>query len=321
MRTRSTIFTIVALILLSSKSVFAQGQSISIYPPVIEVESTPPSSPTVPIVIQNNNSEDVTLKIELIPFKTNDKSGEVILIPNEINKGFYPYYRDRIQFLLDSKKTDTIVLQALESKEIELNINLAKGDPPGDFYYSVVFISEGAKASESSISSIPTGIATNLLLSIGPKGESSGGISQFTTPSFKSKGPVEFTLKLHNASNHLINPSGSIDITNTFGKSVGSIKLLPQYVLSRADRFLVDTSQATSSAPTTTILDSIPKAIWPEKFLFGWYTATATIQLEENGPTYRASTHFFAFPLYFFFPIVVVLFIIMSIYIRIRRKI
>ncbi len=322
MRRYSVLFTVLFIILLAVvPRVDAQGQSVSIYPPVIEVQTSPPSSPTVPIVIQNNNSEDVTLKIQLIPFKTNDTSGEVILMPDEINKGFYPYYRDRIQFLIDSKKTDTIVLQALESKQIELNINLSKGDPPGDFYYSIVFISEGQKTGESSVSSLPTGIATNLLLSIGPKDQSSGGISQFSTSSFKSKGPVEFTLKLHNASKHLINPTGNIEITNTFGKPVGSVKLLSQYVLSRSDRYLIDTSQSTASAQTTTILDSIPKVIWPEKFLFGWYKAKVSVQLDENGPIYYAYTYFFAFPLYLFFPLVIVLFIIFSVYLRIRRKI
>lgn len=322
MRTRlSIIIFFLSFLIIFTRQSFAQGQSISIYPPVIEVQTTPPSSPTVPIVIQNNNSEDVVLKIELIPFKTNDISGEVILTPDEINKGFYPYYRDKIQFLEDSKKTTTVSLQALEAKEIELNINLTKGDPPGDYYYSIVFISDTKQSSESSISNIPTGIASNLLLSIGPKDEASGGISQFTTSSFKSKGPVEFTLKLHNASKHLINPTGSIELRNTFGSQVGTVKLLPQYVLSRSDRFLVDTNQSTSSAENTTLLDSNPRVIWPEKFLFGWYKATATIQLEENGPVFRANAYFFAFPLYFFFPIVIVLFVLISIYLRVMKKI
>ncbi len=320
MRARSSILAICAILFYASRA-FAQGQSISIYPPVIEVQSTPPSSPSLPIVIQNNNSEDVALRIELIPFRTNNSSGEVVLLPDEISKGFYPYYKDRIQFLIDGKKTDTVTLQALESKEIELNINLTKGDPPGDFYYSIVFISQGQKGTESNVTSIPTGIASNLLLSIGPKDVASGGISQFSTPSFKSKGPVEFTLKLHNASKHLINPTGTIEIANTFGKSVGLVKLLPQYVLSRSDRYLVDDSQSTSSAQTTTLLDVTPKVIWPEKFLFGWYKATATVQLEENGPTFKAATYFFAFPLYLFFPLVIALFVIISIIYRIRRKI
>jgi hypothetical protein len=292
---------------------FAQGQSLSIYPPVIEVQTTPPSSPSVPIVIHNNNSDDVVLKIELIPFKTNGISGEVVLMPEEINKGFYPYYRDKIQFLLEAKKTDTISLEALESKEIDLNINLTEGDPPGDYYYSIVFISEANGPSETSVSQIPAGIATNLLLSIGPKDEASGGTSQFKTSSLKSSGPVDFILKLHNASKHLINPTGSIEITNLFGQNVGNVKILPQYILARSDRFLVDDAQVE--------LDTNPKVIWPEKFIFGWYKATANIQLEENGSKIKAVTYFFAFPLYFFFPLVIIIFVSLSVYLRVKKKI
>lgn len=312
----------VLFLLIGVSDVNAQGQSISIYPPVIEVQTTPPSSPSVPIIIHNDNEENVTLSIQLIPFRTNDVSGEVRLVPEEISKGFYPYYRDKIQFLVDAKKTDTITLAPLESKEVELNINLTKGDPPGDFYYSIIFISASNSPSETSASTFPTGIATNLLLSIGPKDTAAGGISQFTTSSFKSKGPVDFTLKLHNASKHVINPTGTITIQNVFGKNVGEVIILSQYVLARSDRFLVDATQSTTSGQLeNTLLDPTPKVIWPENFLFGWYKATANIQLEDNSTVYKAETYFFAFPLYFFFPLVIVIFIALSIYLRVRRKI
>src|SRR5690606_853026 len=125
-------------------------------------------------------------------------------------QGFYPYYKDRIQFLEQGKKTDTIILSALESKEIQLNINVSKGDPPGDYYYSIIFMTEGVEPEETSVSQIPAGIATNLLLSVGPKGTTNAGISEFATDFFKSKGPVRFALKLHNGSTHMIAPTGKI---------------------------------------------------------------------------------------------------------------
>lgn len=311
-----------ATLLLSTKTVFAEGQSLSIYPPVIEVQTTPPSSPLVPIVIQNNNSEDVTLQIELIPFKTNNISGQIILMPEEIHKGFYPYYKDKIQFLVDSKKTNSISLQALESKEVDLNINLAQGDPPGDYYFSIVFISSGNTTEGTNVSRIPTGIATNLLLSIGPKDEASGGISQFSTSSFKNAGPVNFVLKLHNASKHVINPTGSIEISNIFGKKVGSVKILPQFVLARSDRFLLDNDQGSPSSNLTTELnDKNLQVIWPEKFLLGFYKAKARIQLEENESILTSNTYFLAFPLYLFFPLVAAIFVALSIYLRVKNKI
>lgn len=309
-------------LLILPTQVSAQEQSLSIYPPVIEVQTSPPSSPTVPIIIQNNIEADVNLKIELIPFKTNGINGEVILLPDEANKGFYPYYRDRIQFLVDDKKTESISLAPLESKQVLLNINLAKGDPPGDFYYSIIFVSGQNGPSGTSVSQLPAGIGTNLLLSVGPKDFSAGAISQFTTSSFKANGPVDFSLKLHNSSKHVINPTGSIIIKNIFGQNVGTVKILPQYILAGSDRFMLDTNQSSPAAKLTyEDPNSTPKVTWEEKFLLGFYRAEATILLEENGRSVTSSTYFFAFPLYLFFPLVIVIFVVLSIYLRVKKKI
>lgn len=300
----------------------AQGLSLSIYPPIIEVDTTPPSSPTVPITIQNNNSEDVELEIVLTPFKTDGVTGSVILDPAIMQTGFYPYYKQRIQFLLDGKKTNSIKLEALESKEIILNINLEKGDPPGDYYYSISFISQTNQPRETSISQLPAGIATNLILSIGPREEARGGITEFTTSKFKSKGPIEFKLLIHNASKHVINPTGTITITNMFGQKVGSIPLLPQYILAGSDRQLISEKHASGEARLKyKDLDTNPRVIWEENFLLGWYKADASVKLADNGRTITSSTYFIAFPIYLFFPLVILIFISLSIYLRVKKKI
>ena len=309
--------------LIISQPVFAQGASLSIYPPVIEIQTTPPSSPLVPITIQNNNESDVTLKIALIPFKQKGLNGDIELNPEASDQGFYKYFKDKIQFLVDGKKTDTITLAPLEAKEVDLNINLQKGDPPGDYYYSIVFLTENNSLNDTSSSLLPAGIATNLLLSIGPKDKSIGGISEFTTSFFKKSGPVEFKLKVHNASSHLVLPTGKLTIKNILDQTVGVVNILPQFVLAGSDRYLVDSLQASPSAALKSFRqdpDIGNQVVWPETFLLGWYSATAQIQLEENGNIISANTYFFAFPLYFFFAIVIIIFIITSIYLKVKKK-
>lgn len=315
-------FHLLAFLCFRVPQTHAQSQSLSIYPPVIEVQTTTPSSPSVPIIIQNNDDEDVKLTILLVPIKQFGATGEVRLVPEQMTKGFYSYYRDRIQFLDQGIKTSSIDLLALESKEIVLNINLSKGDPPGDYYYSIVFISDGTSPKETSSTKIPAGLATNLLLSIGPKSEAIGGISEFKTQSFRSKGPVNFNLKVHNGSNHLISPAGSIEIRNMFGSKVGNVEILPQYILGGSDRLLVDDTKSTNSAALEDQNnDFMPSVLWKEEFLLGWYKATATIMLEENARPIEAVVYFFAFPLYFFIPLAILLFVAISIYLRVRRKI
>lgn len=323
MRLKTLLILVIPLLgLIVPYTVSAQGQSLSIYPPVIEVQTTPPSSPTVPIVIQNNNSEDITLRIELIPFKQRGLTGAIQLQPGLINQGFYPYYKERIQFLVNDLKTDTVTLSALETREVVLNINLQQGDPPGDYYYSIIFISSGERPDETSVSQLPAGIATNLLLSIGPKVPAQGGIAEFTTSSFKAAGPVDFNLKVHNAGKHLIAPTGTVDIYNMFGQKVGVVKVLSQYILSGSDRLMIDDKQSSSSASlkSNETLDT-PTVIWPEKFLLGWYKAEANIKLEENGNKLKATTYFVAFPIYLFFPLFIAIFIGLSIYLKVKKKI
>lgn len=317
------LFPVFLFLFLLPSTALAQSRSISIYPPVIEIDATPPSSPTVPIVIQNNNPDELRLAIKIIPFKLNNEKGDVMLDPSLMEKSFYEFYSNRVQILSEGQKIASITLQPLETRELMLNVNLNKGDPPGDFYYSIVFISEGEETKDTSLSRIPAGIATNLLLSIGPKDKASGGITEFKTSSFKNSGPVEFTLKLHNASNHLILPQGKVTIENIlFRKKMGKVEILPQYVLSKSNRYLIDIDQASGSARLSyNSKNYIPKIVWKEHFLLGIYKATADIQLEENGRTISASTYFIAFPLYIFVGIIVVVFIFLSIYLRVRKRI
>lgn len=301
------------------QSSYAQALSIGVYPPVVEVQTTPPSSPTVPITIQNLEDTDVTLNIELIPIQMSPKgTGEVVFNPEALKRGFYGYYKGKIQFLVDNLKTNTLTLQAQESKQVTVNINLKKGDPPGDYYYAIVFLSEGKRLNDTSITSIPAGIATNLLLSIGPKKPVLGGISEFRTSFFKDSGPVEFDLKLHNGSDHLINPTGEVVITNMLGKNVAKLDILPQYILAQSDRYLIDQDSSTSAQLS---LENNPKVVWDETFLLGLYTATANMRLDETGEILTEKVYFIAFPIYLFFGVAIAVFVSAGIYLRVRKKI
>lgn len=307
--------------LLITSNVHAQGVSVSLYPPVIKVDTSPPSSPIVPITLQNNKSEDIVLDISLIPLSTNNSTGEIKLLPELASQGFYAYYKERVQFLVDGKKTDKVHLSALERKEIQLNINISKGDPPGDYYYSIVFLNQGTSPQETSVSQLPVGIASNLLLSIGQKGKSTGGIVELSTNRFITKGPVIFSLKLHNASKHLVEPKGYIRIKNMFDQNVGTVNILPQYVLAGKDRYLTDEKQIIDGSNSNVRYTSTPKIVWNESFLLGWYKAEATIKLDDSSAPLYSTTHFLSFPLYLFFPLAIFLFFCISIYLKVKRKI
>lgn len=318
----TTIAIITLFYLAFTKTSYAQA-ALSVYPPVMEIQTTPPSSPNAPITITNDSKLTASIAIQLIPFspsKSND--GSITLQPELMNKGFYRYYAERVQFILNDQKINSLTVEPGEKKDIIVNINLEPGDPPGDFYYAIVFLQGGEHIDDASYTQIPIGVTTNLLLSVGPKSKINGGIPEFDTKSFYSKGPVVFNLKLHNASNHLLESTGTISIKNILGKKVGEVKLLPQYVLANSDRYLTDEfNSANIIVAENNIQSQQPVVIWDEKFLLGFYTAEAQVVLEENSIPISTKTYFVAFPLYFFAGIVVVLFITISIYLRVRKKI
>lgn len=319
------IFTVLLMLSLFTRTIHAEGLSLGIFPSIIEIQATPPSSPETTVSIQNFEDLPVELRIQLLPIKTTgEKNGTIEYVPD--NEDSLPQaIKSKIQILDNGKKINRLTLAPNETRDLTININLDKGDPAGDYYFSLVFLSEGIELSDTNASQIPAGIGTNILVSIGPKLPSTGVISEFKTKPFFSSGPVPFTLLLQNDSSHLIVPTGSITIKNLFGKKIANIKILPQYVLANSERYLVDANQVGTNEKLLSEVAKVkatnPIVFWPEKFLFGYYKATVDIKLDENGSSNTASTSFFAFPTYLYFVLIILIFVAVSIYLRVKRKI
>lgn len=303
----------------------AEGLSLAIYPPIIEIQATPPSSPQAVITIQNQDSLPANLSIQIFALKQSPKNDGTVeyLDPNEASLS--QVIKKRLQVIDNGRKVDSITLNPNEIRDVLLNLNLDKGDPAGDYYFSLVFLSEGVQLSDTNSSTIPAGIGTNVLVSVGPKEKPTGSIEEFKTKSFFSNGPIPFTLLLHNQSPHLVVPTGSIEIQNMLGKRIAKIKILPQYVLADSKRYLVDSAQTGTNPKVNQQVSNIkwpnPFVLWPEKFLFGFYKAEAQIQLDTNGENIKASSIFFAFPTFLYFVLFVFLFVGISIYLKVKKKI
>ncbi len=259
--------------------VSAADLSLGIYPPLIQIQLDPPATINTPITIQNRGQETVTLKILLKPFNSGKgESGEVIY-----GSGKNPLVFENIKVRENDEAIEKIVIAPKQNKTLNLHLDIPKDEPLSDYYFSVLFISENKLKDKLNQSKIQGGIATNVLLSIkgkppliGAKPTSIAKIVEFSSPSFLEKGPVPFTVRLKNQSNHFITPQGTISIKNMFGKTIGHVKLSPVNVLADTIR-----SQET---------------LWQETFLFGPYTATLNINPSDKGPTLIKTINFFVFP-------------------------
>ncbi len=292
------LFAAIAVLVFPHKA-SAGELSLGINPPIIQIEANPGASITTsPITIQNLGEEAITLNIVAKPFTQGDNRDGTVSFTDEI-KGPDKQIFDKMQVMHNDHVVDSLTLSPQQETSVILHIGLPKDEPAADYYFSLIFVSNNNTADLKTGNSLSGGIATNILLSIGPKGQTLGSIEQFSVPLFVQKGPVPFTILVKNESNHVIAPTGGIVITNMFGQRIGNVELLPVNILAGAIRAFPDSDQSPEKIENLKLKienSEIPRAFWREVFLLGPYSATLNLALSDQGPVYTRTIHFFALP-------------------------
>lgn len=276
--------------------------SLGISPPIIQIQIEPPANIDTPITIENHGQETVTLEILFKPFNSSkEENGEIIYLT-----GKKPLIFENIKISEDEEIIEKVVISPKQSKTLKLHLDIPKDEPSSDYYFSVLFVSENKLDERLNQLKIQGGIATNVLLSIkgkppliGAKPTSTAKIVEFSSPSFLEKGPVPFTVRLKNQSNHFIIPQGTISIKNIFGKTIGQVKLSVVNILANTTR--------------------LENSLWKESFLLGHYTATLIIDISDKGPTLIKSISFFVFPFRAFIIFIAIAYIILFVKNRLKK--
>jgi hypothetical protein len=295
----------------SHQKAHAQGVDLGIYPPAIEVNTIPPSSVKAPLTIENNGDTDITADIQYKLFRpAKEENGTITyLTGKDAEPSPDPLLFQKVQILENDHVITTVRLAPGQQKQLEVHIGIDKESVPADYYFSVIFLAKQSNqytdSSDTSLdnqnASITTGgVATNVLLSIGPKGKPTAQIKEFSTPSFVSSGPIPFTLRVENTSKHSLAPSGAIFIKNVFGQYVGKVDILPVRVLSNSIRAVPDAKSIDDTTAAALYEQAHPGQkpvmLWPETFLLGPYTAGVYVKLSDDGPILTKTIYFFAFP-------------------------
>lgn len=305
----------------------AASLDLGIFPPIIQIDTNSPASISTPISIENFGEDTVTLSVLFKPFTASNKeNGEVVFLPqSEKSSGADPFIFDKMQILDNNHNVENVTLSPGQQKTVMLHIGLPQDEVPGDYYFSIVFISKDIAIDTTNASGVSGGIATNVLLSIGPKGDANGEITEFSTPFFAEKGPVPFTVRVKNTGKYVVAPRGQILIKNMFGQTVGNVGLLPVNILAGTTRAIPDESQSPDATPSANLATrntqhETPTAFWPESFLLGPYTVTLTVALTDKGPLYTQTIHFFGFPLVLLMALFIAIIIILYIREKVRKK-
>lgn len=298
------LLVVFVILVVFPKKALAGELSLGIYPPIIQVIAQPPAKIDTPITIQNLGDEALSLNIILRPFTASQTDGQPSYLSQNDFFGENPLFFQNVQIQEAQNPIQSLNLSPKQEKKLNLHIEIPKDESQSEYYFSVLFISTGTKPSAGNQSQSMAGIGTNVLLSLGPKRETKGTLKEFSAPFFSKKGPLPFTVRVENTSDHFITPKGRILIKNMFGQTVGDLNLLPQNILRKTERTL--TTEGAS------------KAFWMEKFLLGIYTANLTLYLSDNGPRFERSIHFVGMPIQIAIGILIAAFILL--FIRNRLK-
>lgn len=289
----------------------AQDFSLGIFPPIIQIQATVPVGIKKDITVVNASESPQDVSIVLKQFTNSPYSdGQVAYLPDYVIPHPDKDIFEKIQILDGDEPIDAITLAPKQKKILTLRIGLPKDEPAGDYYFSILFVSKNQVGDTQNGSVINAGIASNVLLLIGPKDPTTGFLEEFSTKWFFQTGPIPFTVSIANTSNHFITPTGQILIRNMFGQLIGKVDLLPVNILEQTSRYLPSKNAVGASY-----------ASWNEKVLFGGYSARIIVSLSDAGPIFTRTIYFFVMPWQYLLGGALAILLVLIVIERVRKRV
>jgi len=163
-----------------------------------------------------------------------------------------------------------------ESKQIPYTIKAPADAEPGSHFGVIFFKASDAANSESQIK-VGTQVGVLTFVTVSGLFEQKGVVTDFTVDRFVQSGPVHFKLNFQNTGTVHFEPKGTIDITNMFGKVVGSVPV---------EGYAVLPTGVKNMGFTWNVLG----------LLIGKYSAVVSVYDMQGAVISRSATTFYAFP-------------------------
>lgn len=271
---------IYALILLMPTGIaVAQGagQGLEISPPLIEINVDPGKTVTTNIRVRNITKQELVAKPQVNDFVAQGEEGQPKLLLNEKASEPSPYTINGWVSGLDE-----LTVAPGEAKTETITISVPQGASPGG-HYGVVRFTASSPGIDSTGVSLSASVGTLVLINVSGKVVQNAVISDFYVTknakkgSFFQAGPITFVERLQNRGNSHFKPTGTVRVTNTFGKETGVVSI---------------------NAKGGNVLPASTRRFeqdFAKKHLFGRYTAQANIQYA--GQNLTQSITFWVIPL------------------------
>lgn len=279
------LLVVLVLPLLASTRVHAEsGQALSISPPLIDTTGDPGKTVNVAIKITNISGGDLLIKNQINDFGAKNETGEPNIIFDDNQTTSYSL-RNWVS------APDPFVLSPNQTKSVNFVINVPPGAEPGGHYAVFRFTGKAPELEDSGVA-LSASIGSLVLLKVSGDIHEQAKLLDFysSTPTFVKSaffetGPVGFVERIENTGNLHVQPTGSIEIFDMFGKKVQTLQV-------NGDR------NDPKNQPRSILPSSTRKfeQVMGKKWLLGLYSAKLKLTYGQNKLPLESSASFWVIP-------------------------
>jgi hypothetical protein len=252
-------------------AVQAQGQpktGLVVSPATFELSANPGDTLKNSLRVDNSSDEPLQLSTETRNFSALGEEGGINLSAEETRYSLTSWI---------TVSPNSVVIPPKESRTFEYVINVPSFAEPGGRFGSIVFKTPAKAVNGQTNVALAQEVGALVFIKIAGQVNEKASVSSFVPAhKFNEYGPINFDIRVKNEGNVQFKPKGTITISNFFGRKVATIPVDAQNVLPDAVRKM--------------------KAEWKNKWLFGNYTATASLVYGNDNKIVTASTTFWGFP-------------------------
>lgn len=267
-----------SLFLLTLSTVPASAQSsagIQIKPAVLEDNATPGATYDFSISVTNLADFGRTLSLSSEDIEGVDEDGQPIFAA----PGSQPTGYEISSWI--TLPGPSVTLDPGETRTIDIRVRVPANATPGS-HFGGVFFDTGAVRPDSSGAAVGAKVGSLIALKIAGDVKEEARLREFSTDKLVyNAAAVNFTSKFENLGNVLLRPHGLIEVTNMWGKQVGSIEV-----------------NATAAGVFPKSYRTFGSGWTSEGFAFGRYQAIVSLVYgDEARRTVSGTTSFWILPL------------------------
>lgn len=255
------------------------GQGLEISPPRLNLDADPGDTLKTEIRVRNVTDQTLVARPQYNDFVAgNEEDGNPRLLLDEDATEPSPYsIKDWIE------EIPALTLEPNQQKTIKVTINVPNDASPGGHYGVIRFTGTPPEVDESAVS-LSASIGTLALITVSGDIQEQASIEEIYTSQNNERrsvfeyGPVSTITRFKNDGNVHVQPSGTITVTDMFGRTVESFKF--------------------NESQGNVLPQSIRKFenVLNKKLLFGRYKVTADIVYGSNNTIVSGATTFWAVP-------------------------